>query len=282
VDEFQKCQWGIHRTFWKEGCVGEFPFLKAGQDDHHMSVSPLGYADKDVMANEEESDGDEEGIQNEASDGICERISLEKEDDVIKRVLDPKLPSQDEVDRHFVMGHLPYRCWCPVCIKAKGRDFDHKQDSGKERKSPEYSWDYCFPGDEFGFKWTVLVGRERSSKSWMATTVPVKGSSGKFGVDKWLEFVEENGDRDGDIIVKTDQEPSIKFLVKEIMEGRPEGKTIPEESPVKSSGSNGIVERGVSEIEGEIRAIFLGFQDRMMRRVDTRERIVAFIPEYCA
>jgi hypothetical protein len=58
VDEFQERQWGVHRTFWKKRCVGEFTFLKAGQDDHHMSISPLGCAERDVMANAEESDGD--------------------------------------------------------------------------------------------------------------------------------------------------------------------------------------------------------------------------------
>jgi hypothetical protein len=180
------------------------------------------------------------------------------------------------------MGHLPFRNWCPVCIKAKGRDLDHRQDSGKERKMPEYSWDYCFPGDEFGFKWTVLVGKERGSKSWMATTVPVKGASGKFGIDKCLDFIEENGDREGDIIVKTDQEPAIQFLIKELIESREEGKTVPEESPVKSSGSNGVVEKGVGDVEGEVRAMFLGFQERLGKKVDARERIVAFIPEYAA
>ena len=71
-------------------------------------------------------------------------------------------------------------------------------------------------------------------------------------------------------------------LVKDLMEGREEGKTVPEESPVRSSGSNGIVEKGVQEVEGQVRAIFLGFQERMKGRVDTRERIVAFIPEYAA
>ena len=55
--------------------------------------------------------------------------------------------------------------------------------------------DYCFPGDEVGFKWTVLVGKERGSKAWMATTVPMKGSSGRFSVDKCMEFLEENGDK---------------------------------------------------------------------------------------
>jgi len=127
-----------------------------------------------------------------------------------------------------------------------------------------------------------LVGKERSSKSWMAVTVPVKGTSGKFATDKCLEFIEENGDREGDIVVKTDQEPSIKYLIKDLMDSRGEGKTIPEESPVKSSGSNGIVERGVSEVEGEIRVLFLGLQEKLKRKIDARERIVAFIPEYAA
>ena len=124
----------------------------------------------------------------DASSGLsAERISLEREDDVIKRIVDPILPSKSEVDRHFMSGHIPYRNWCPVCIKARGREMDHSQCADRERKIPEYSFDYCFPGDEFGFKWTVLVGQERMSKAWMATAVPMKGSSGRFAVDKCLE-----------------------------------------------------------------------------------------------
>ena len=56
----------------------------------------------------------------------------------------------------------------------------HQRDAGNERGLPEYSFDYCFPGDERGFKWTVLVGKERGSKNRMATAVPAKGSTGKF------------------------------------------------------------------------------------------------------
>ena len=103
---------------------------------------------------------------------------------------------------------------------------DHQKDSGKERKLPEYSWDYCFPGDELGFKWTVLVGRERGNKSWMATALPCKGSTGRFGVDKCLEFFEENGDSQGTVLLKSDQEPAIELLMKELVEARPEGRTI--------------------------------------------------------
>ena len=51
------------------------------------------------------------------------------------------------------------------------------------------------------------------------------------------------------MIVKIDQEPSIEHLIKDIIQERQEVRTIPEESLVKSSGSNGIIERGVQEIE---------------------------------
>ena len=116
----------------------------------------------------------------------------------------------------------------------------------------------------------------------MATAVPMKGSTGKFAVDKCLEFIEENGDHERDIIVKTDQENAINLVVKELIEERGEGKTIPEESPKKSSGSNGIAERAVQELEGQIRVLFLGLQGRLGRELDAREGIVAFIPEYAA
>ena len=97
----------------------------------------------------------------------------------------------------------------------------------------------------------------------------------EIALDRRLDFIDENGDHERDIIVKTDQGPSIKYLIKELVDGRAEGKTIVGEAPVKSSGSNGVVERGVQEIEGEIRALFLGLQERLGRKRDARERIVA-------
>ena len=239
-----------------------------------MSVSPKGSLEICVGETEELEDCDGE---------IGERVCAEEEENVIvKKIGDPRLPSQEEVDRHWISGHLPYRNWCPICIAAKGKDSDHVRDSGKIRNLPEYSFDYCFPGDELGFKWTVLVGKERGTKSYMATTVPMKGGIGKFATDKCLEFIEENGDKVRDIIVKTDQEPSIEYLIKDLVGDRIQGKTLVEEAPKRSNGSNGVVERGVQEVEGQIRTLFLGLQSRLGRKLDARERIVAFIPEYAA
>ena len=157
---------------------------------------------------------------------VGERLGLEREDVVLRKIQDPKLPSEEEeeVERHILCGHIPYRSWCGICVKAMGKEDDHRADKGKERRLPEYSFDYCFPGDELGFKWTVLVGKERMSGSRMATTVPMKGGTGKFAIDKVLDFIEENGDREGDILIKSDQDPSIEYVIKDVVAERADGE----------------------------------------------------------
>ena len=93
------------------------------------------------------------------------KTKLEDEGGVVKKLLDPKLPIEEEVEKHWVMGHIPYRNWCPICVRSPGKEMDHQIDKGKERILPECSWDCCFPGDELGYQWTVLVGKERGTGS---------------------------------------------------------------------------------------------------------------------
>ena len=124
-------------------------------------------------------DSEDEDLKLETGEA-CGRIRLREDGAVIKRLVDPKLPSQEMVDDHWLRGHVEYRNWREVCVKAKGKEWDHTKVGSKERLVPEYSFDYCFPGDEMGYKWTVLVGRDRRSKTWMATTIPLKGGMGRF------------------------------------------------------------------------------------------------------
>ena len=63
-----------------------------------------------------------------------------------------------------------------------------------------------------------------------------------------------------------------------MIEAREEGRTIVEESPVKSSGSNGRAERAVQTLEGQIRILLLGLEARLGCRVDAKEPIVTYIP----
>ena len=48
-----------------------------------------------------ESDADDEGMRGEVVGQECERIGLAKEDEGFKRLLDPKLPTEQEVEDHY-------------------------------------------------------------------------------------------------------------------------------------------------------------------------------------
>ena len=43
----------------------------------------------------------------------------------MRKMGDPKLPTQEEVDEHNIRGHSPYRSWCPLCVEAMGKDMAH-------------------------------------------------------------------------------------------------------------------------------------------------------------
>ena len=83
-------------------------------------------------------------------------------------------------------------------------------------------------------------------------------------------------------MVKNDQEPSIQYFIKDLVEQRQDGRTILEEARVKSSGSNGIVERGIQGVEGQIRALLLALEERTAVKINPQTPIVTILPEYAA
>ena len=129
-----------------------------------------------------------------------ERIKQDDWKGVVKKMLDPRFPTEGEVEEHE-------RFTFHIGIGARNA-FEQKEKiwitlwQRKIDKLSEYCVDYCFPGYAFGYKLTVLAGKERLTKNWMATAVPTKGSSGMFAVDKYLKFIQELGDNEGKIVVK--------------------------------------------------------------------------------
>ena len=68
-------------------------------------------------------------------------------------------------------------------------------------------------------------------------------------------MLRDKGDKDQTIILKTDQEPAIKFLVDDVCMARTGAKTIVKEAPVASKGSNGVVESAVQTAEQYVRTL---------------------------
>ena len=129
MDEFQKLEWGLDAALWEKGCIGDVAFLKAGQGGPigTVSVSPLSDVEGDDDADDEPIEGDLEG---EAG----ERVGLPREDEGVRKIQNPVMPCKEDVEMYYLKGHIPFRSWCPICVKAFGKEMDHKRDDGKERR----------------------------------------------------------------------------------------------------------------------------------------------------
>ena len=95
-----------------------------------------------------------------------------------------------------------------------------------------------------------------------------------------MDIVEECGDKDRAIILKTDQEPAIKFLVDDVCMARTGARTIVEQFPGRSKGSNGIAERAVQSVEQYLRTLKSALDERMGVRTDTMHPVLTWLCEY--
>ena len=198
----------------------------------------------------------------------------------VRRILDPKLPSAEEVRIHG-LTHLPYRNWCPHCVRGRGREMDHRRRHAQDEEGvSEYHLDYCFPGDEEGQKLVVLAIVERYSRMKRMVVVPSKGSTGSYAARAVLELMEECGDRDAKVVVKSDQEPAIKFLVDDVRVNRTGAKTIVEMAPRGSKGSNGVIERAVQSMEQQVRTMKSALDERMGVKIDVMHPIIVWMCDY--
>ena len=111
----------------------------------------------------------------------------------LRTMLDPKLT-------------VPHTCrtgiGARIVCEAEARRWTKGAREQPKRSLPEYHMDHCFPG---GQKLTILVVVERHSKMKKAVVVPSKGSTGRYAARKVLDLIEECGDEDRAIIVKSDR-----------------------------------------------------------------------------
>jgi len=210
-----------------------------------------------------EGQGDQVESDNEEED---EKEYGERE---VKKVKDLAKPSPDKIEAHE-RTHLPFRSWCEACVKGRGKEEACRKvdGGGGERNLPEVHFDFCFPKHEDEEGMTVFCGRERDTRMTLASTVPSK-STGEFAAKRVVAFLREIGCEQGDIIVKSDQEPAMLSLltrVSEVRASRGGGRCIMENSPVGSSGSNGIIERAIQAVEEQARVMRCALEKKVGSR----------------
>ena len=100
------------------------------------------------------------------------------------------------------------------------------------------------------------------------TQVPRKGhSETEVAVEFYIDCIQELGYAKAKIIIKSDQEPSIKVINDMVSERRIGVETILEESPKGSSQSNGAVEIAVQQAQGRIRCMRLALEQHYNTKI---------------
>ena len=95
-----------------------------------------------------------------------------------------------------------------------------------------------------------------------------------------IELINECGDKDQDVILKTDQEPAVKFLVDDVCVDRTGARTIKECALQGSKGSNGIVERAVQSVEQCLRTLKSSLDERTGVKIDVLHLVLTWLCEF--
>ena len=92
---------------------------------------------------------EEEETGNGNEGGDAEEGGTESEPEEARRVKTakaPAKPSKEEVDEHMVT-HLPFRSWCPHCVRGKSKGKPHGKATQGNREIPTVALDYTFMYD---------------------------------------------------------------------------------------------------------------------------------------
>ena len=141
--------------------------------------------------------------------------------------------------------------------------------------------EYCFLGKRDEESQPISVVRDRDTRTTMSFLVREKGAADPYVVNRVLAFIGEVGHSGGKLIIKCDHESPIKALFTKIAIGRKE-QTILENSPVRSSGSDGVIERAIKEVEYQIRTMKSALDRRIGTDIGISAQVSPWLIEFAS
>ena len=188
---------------------------------------------------EEDEVTEDGGSDDELTD--VEDVFIEEEAEEPKRICREMRPSKEEVDVHN-RTHLPYRSWCPHCVKGKARRRNHRRRRRSVKDSiPVISLDYMWmkgkkgDGQDDVKGSPILVAHCRETKVTWSRVLLKKGVD-PYSIKVLTDMVLFTGHKR--VILKSDGESSITAL-KNAVKGSVNVSLGVEASPVGDSKANG-------------------------------------------
>ncbi len=200
----------------------------------------------------------------------------------------PVKPSAEEISKHNAT-HLPYRNWCPICVRAKGREDAHYRganipDDDDKDGVPVVSMDYnTVEGEKatggHAKKVKTVVVKDEVTGCVFQHRIDCKGTGDEWLMKRLCKDFEELGRRD--IVLKTDGEPAMVAVQSRIQGMRP-GRTILRNPPAYNPQSNGPCEKAVQDATAHARALRLALESRLGVEIPRDSPIMDWIFEHAA
>ena len=188
----------------------------------------------------------------------------------------PAIPDATTRSQHNLC-HCPPRSWCVHCVHDFSMEDGHRKRAKKpETAVPEIQLDYMLLGNAPGKESQVskqAAPSAETAKSLMTALHAVdvdtlsqvvifcqKGPV-DYVVKGVCELLREVGRTK--VLLRSDNEPSVKALVDSIVAARGDEQTLVEEIPVGSSQAIGVVEHGNYQIGCQVRALRSAAETRL-------------------
>ena len=210
----------------------------------------------------------------------------------------PTAPTREEYETH-VLTHIPYRSWCWHCVSSRRPNTAHHLSRRKaHRKIPLMTIDYFFIRDSHDrFTVPCVSALVVPFKVGVAFQVDAKGED-EHAIRRLSDFLIRVGMHRFHYVIKSDQEWPLEALVQKAaaMADR-KGTRIPEDVPLEAectavtptehsavaeSSSNGLIERFVQSIEGQLRTLKSALETRIGARIPNTHPVLAWAIEYSA
>lgn len=190
-----------------------------------------------------------------------------------------RTPTQQEKEDHFIGGHARYRNWCPHCAAAKGQGTPHTSRQDNQSELPELGFDYFYLGDRQNTGLPNIEGKDRVTGSFAGTTLEAKGRN-TYAVAYLVGWIRGLGYKR--FVARSDNEPSILALLRDVSAAMPEVEMIMKSSPEGDHQQNGLAEVGVREVKGQARVLKSELEFNYKRRLDVDEPLLAWIVRHGA
>ena len=192
----------------------------------------------------------------------------------------PLAPTKAEIEEHYPL-HLNYRSWCEHCRAGKARQDPHLvEPHDRERLGITFSADYAFltPEEKEEDMQPSLVMFDDDKEAFWAIGVDSKGPTEP--IVKYVKgILDQSGYEGQKISFKTDQEVSILALKKAIAALRI-GETVPIESPVRASKSNGKMENAIGRWQAQLRTTKHYAESKLKRRIEVGGVLFSWLIPY--